>query len=67
MKIIIKIIYYICFALCLIQLLGWIFGPFIGIGAIYNAIVKTGFYINSNPYYREIPLSKSLGMEESTF
>ncbi|MDV2446002.1 hypothetical protein CMU93_00625 [Elizabethkingia anophelis] len=67
MKILKIIIYYICFTFCLIQLLGWIFGPFIGVGAIYNAIVKTGFYINSNLYYRDLPLSEALGMEEGVF
>ncbi|MDV2446004.1 hypothetical protein CMU93_00635 [Elizabethkingia anophelis] len=46
MKTVNIIIYYICFTFCLIQLLGWILGPFMGIEVIYSAI-KNGFYNKS--------------------
>ncbi|MDV3557922.1 hypothetical protein CMU25_15320 [Elizabethkingia anophelis] len=54
-----KIIYYICFVCCFIQLLAWVFGPFIGVGAIYDSIAKDGFYGNE--------LQKVWGLEMKTY
>lgn len=62
-----KVIYFICSSLNILQLLIWIFMPFSGISGIYSMITKTGFYINSAPVYRSYTLSEKLGMSEITF
>lgn len=53
-----KLYFYLCFWFCLLQLIGWLVWPFLGLETVILKVQSTGFYGNINPYaenpYKEI-------------
>lgn len=46
---ILKALYSLSFIGCLLQLMFWLFGPFLGIGIIYRMITGNGFHVDLPP------------------
>lgn len=45
-----KLYFYLCFWFCLLQLIGWLVWPFLGLETVILKVQSTGFYGNINIY-----------------
>ncbi|AZA84597.1 hypothetical protein C1637_07095 [Chryseobacterium lactis] len=61
-----KVLYALSFMVCLLQLVLWLFTPFMGVGAIWHMVTGSGFYSDAYPE-RISEISEKLGMTVTTF
>lgn len=59
--------YMISWVLCLLQLLIWLFMPFVGVMGIVDMILEKGFYVNAVSHSRDYTMADIFGLTESNF